>query len=130
MLLAKHVMLINFITANPSMTVKKTIVILYKKHIGCVVCVDEENKCIGIFTERDAIRLLAENVDLEQPLGNLMTKSVITIQEDSSINEIRRTIQTHNIRHLPVVNKENKLVGLLSVRALLDQFFGLNSQNC
>jgi len=73
---------------------------------------------------------LAENVDLEQPLGNVMTKSVITIQEDSSINEIRRTIQTHNIRHLPVVNKEDKLVGLLSVRALLDQFFGLNYQNC
>ena len=31
---------------------------------------------------------------------------------------------------VPVVNKEDKLVGLLSVRALLDQFFGLNSQNC
>ena len=123
-------MLTNVITASPSMTVKETIEILYNKHIGCVVSIDEDKKCIGIFTERDAIRLVAKNVELDQPLGNVMTKNVITIQEDSSINEVRRTIQTHSIRHLPVVNQEDRLVGLLSVRALMDQFFGLNSQNC
>ena len=130
MLLVKHMMLTNVITASPSMTVKETIEILYKKHIGCVISIDENKKCVGIFTERDAIRLVAEDVELDQPLGNVMTKNVITIQEDSSINEIRKTIQTHNIRTLPVVNQENKLVGLLSVRSVLDQFFGLNSQDC
>jgi CBS domain-containing protein len=123
-------MLTNVITASASMTVKETIEILYNKHIGCVVSIDEEKKCIGIFTERDAIRLVAKNVDLNQPLGNVMTKNIITIPEDASINEVRRTIQTHSIRHLPVVNQEERLVGLLSVRALMDQFFGLNSQNC
>ena len=130
MLLVKHLMLTNVITASASMTVKETIEILYNKHIGCVVSIDEDKKCIGIFTERDAIRLVAKNVDLDQPLGNVMTKNIITIPEDSSINEVRRTIQTHSIRHLPVVNQEGRLVGLLSVRALMDQFFGLNSQNC
>ena len=123
-------MLTNVITASPSMTVKETIEILYEKHIGCIVSIDEDKKCIGIFTERDTIRLVAENVKLDQPLSNVMTKNVITIPEDSSINEVRRIIQTHSIRHLPVVNQENRLVGLLSVRALLDQFFGLNSQIC
>jgi len=130
MLLVKHMMLTNVITASASMTVKETIEILYNKHIGCVVSIDEDKKCIGIFTERDAIRLVAKNVELDQPLGNVMTKNIITIPEDSSINEVRRTIQTHSIRHLPVVNQEDRLVGLLSVRALMDQFFGLNSQNC
>jgi len=130
MLLVKHMMLTNVITVSASMTVKETIEILYNKHIGCVVSIDEDKKCIGIFTERDAIRLVAKNVELDQPLGNVMTKNVITIPEDSSINEVRRTIQTHSIRHLPVVNQEDRLVGLLSVRALMDQFFGLNSQNC
>ncbi len=123
-------MLTNVITANISMKVKEAIEILYNKHIGCVVSIDEDKKCIGIFTERDAIRLIAENVELDQPLGNVMTKNIITIPENSSIYELRRTIQTHSIRHLPVVNQENRLVGLLSVRALMDQFFGLNSQNC
>ncbi len=130
MLLVKHMMLTNVITASVSMNVKEAIEILYNKHIGCVVSIDEDKKCIGIFTERDAIRLIAENVELDQPLGNVMTKNIITIPENSSINELRRTIQTHSIRHLPVVNEEDRLVGLLSVRALMDQFFGLNSQNC
>jgi CBS domain-containing protein len=130
MLQVKHMMVTNVISASPSMSVKKAIDTLYEKHIGCVVSVDEEKKCVGIFTERDAIRLVAENADLEQPLSNVMTKNVITILEDSSINEVRKIILAHKIRHLPVINQKGSLVGLLSVRMLLDQFFGLNSQSC
>jgi len=130
MLLVKHMMLTNIITATPSITVKEAIKILYEKHIGSVVLINDDKKCIGIFTERDAIRLVAKNIELDQPLGNVMTKNVITIQENSSINEVRRIVLTHKIRHLPVVNQEDRIVGLLSVRAILDQFFGLNNQNC
>ncbi len=130
MLLVKHMMLTKVITVNPSITVKETIKTLYEKHIGCVVVIDKNNKCAGIFTERDAIRLVAENVSLDQSLDNVMTKNVITLQENSSINEVRNIISVHKVRHLPVVNQQGKLTGLLSVRGLLDQFFGLNSQNC
>jgi CBS domain-containing protein len=130
MLLVKHMMLTNIITATPSMTVEEAINILYEKHIGSVVLIDDDKKCVGIFTERDAIRLVAKNMELDQPLGNVMTKNVITIQENSSINEVRKIVLTHKIRHLPVVNQEDRIVGLLSVRAILDQFFGLNNQNC
>ena len=130
MLLVKHMMLTNVITASPNMTAKETIKTLYEKHIGCVVAIDEDKNCKGIFTERDAIRIMAKNVQLDQPLDKIMTKNVITIQEDSSINEVRKVIATHRIRHLPVVNQKGRLVGLLSVRDLLDQFFGLSSQIC
>ena len=130
MLLVKHMMLTNIITATPSMTVEEAINILYEKHIGSVVLIDDDKKCVGIFTERDAIRLVAKNIELDQPLGNVMTKNVITIQENSSINEVRKIVLTHKIRHLPVVNQEDRIVGVLSVRAILDQFFGLNNQNC
>jgi CBS domain-containing protein len=130
MILVKHVMMTNVITASPNMTVKETIETMYEKHIGCVVVIDEDKKCIGIFTERDAIRLVAKNVQLDQPLDNLMTKNVVTVTEDSSINEVRRIICSHRIRHMPVVNQKGKLVGLLSVRDALDQFFGLNPQIC
>jgi CBS domain-containing protein len=130
MLLVKHIMLTNVITASPNMTVKETIKTLYEKHIGCVVAIDEDKKCIGIFTERDVIRLVAKNVQLDQPLDKVMTKNVITVTEDSSINEVRRIICAHRIRHLPVVNQKGRLVGLFSVRDALDQFFGLNSQIC
>ena len=126
MLLVKHMMLTNVITASPNITAKEAIKTLYEKHIGCLISINADKKCIGIFTERDAIRLVAENIQLNQPLHNVMTKNVITIQEDSSINETRRAIITHKTRHLPVVDQKGRLVGLLSVRDLLDQFFGLN----
>jgi CBS domain-containing protein len=122
-------MIKNVITVKPNITVKKTIETLFDKHVGCVLAVDNNKKCVGIFTERDAIRLVAENVKLDQSLSKVMTKNVITIQENASINEARRVILAHRIRHMPVVNKNDKLVGLLSVRKILDMFFGLNSQN-
>jgi len=130
MLLVKHMMLTKVITAKPNSTVKETIKTLYEKHIGCVVIIDDNNKVAGIFTERDAIRLVAGNVELNQPINKVMTKNVITLQEDFSINEVRKIIASHEVRHLPVVNQQGKLTGLLSVRGLLDQFFGINSQNC
>jgi CBS domain-containing protein len=126
MLLVKHMMLTDVVTASSNITAKEAIKMLYEKHIGCLISIDADKKCIGIFTERDAIRLVAKNIQLNQPLHNVMTKNVITIQEDSSINETRRAIITHKIRHLPVVDQKDRLVGLLSVRDLLDQFFGLN----
>ena len=49
---------------------------LYKKHIGCLFSIDDEKKFIGIFTERDAIRLVAKNVLLDQPLENVMNHLV------------------------------------------------------
>ena len=130
MLQVKHMMLTNVITTSPNMSVKQTIKTLYEKHIGCVVVIDNNKKCIGIFTERDAIRLVAENVQLDQSLDNVMTKNIITLQEDTSINEARKIISTHKVRHLPVVNQKGELTGLLSVRDLQDQFFGINSQIC
>lgn len=130
MLLVKHIMVENVVTANSNITVKRAIETLYEKHIGSIVVVDDDEKCVGIFTERDVIRVVAKNAQLNQPIDKVMTKNVVTIQEETSLDEARRLIVTHRIRHLPVVNQENKLVGLLSVRWFLDQFFGLNSTKC
>jgi CBS domain-containing protein len=55
-----------------------------------------------------------------------MTKHVATIGEEASLEEAKRLIISHGIRHLPVVDNKGKLIGLLSVRKLLDEFFGLN----
>jgi CBS domain-containing protein len=130
MLLVKHIMVENVVTANSNITVKRAIETLYEKHIGSIVVVDDDEKCVGIFTERDVIRVVAKNAQLSQPIDKVMTKNVVTIQEETSLDEARRLIVTHRIRHLPVVNQENKLVGLLSVRWFLDQFFGLSSTKC
>jgi CBS domain-containing protein len=56
-----------------------------------------------------------------------MTSNVVTIGEEASIEEARRLIVTHGVRHLPVINSKGELSGLFSVRKFLDDFFGLRS---
>lgn len=127
MLMVRHVMLRNVVTANPQTSIRTVIGMLDEKHIGSLLIVDKNQKCIGIFTERDAIRVVAKGVNLDSPITEAMTSNVTTIGEEASLEEARRLIITHAIRHLPVVNGQEKLVGLLSVRKLLDEFFGLQS---
>jgi CBS domain-containing protein len=127
MLMVRHAMLRNIVTADPKTSIKIAIKMLYEKHIGSLLIIDSHQKCIGIFTERDAIRVVAQGVDLNSPITKAMTSNVTTIGEEASLEEARRLIVTHAIRHLPVVNGKGKLVGLLSVRKLLDEFFGLQS---
>lgn len=127
MLKVRHIMVENVVTARDNITAKRAIEMLYKKHVGSIVVTDDEEKCIGIFTERDAIRIVAQKVSLDTPLKKVMTKKVVTIGEDATLEEARRRIVSHGIRHLPVVDQKGKLVGLLAVRGLLDELFGMKS---
>ena len=127
MLKVQHIMVEKVVTAKGDDTVKKAIEILYKKHVGSIVIIDDEERCIGIFTERDAIRLVAQNIPLDKPLKKVMTKHVVTIREDATFEEAKRSIVSHRIRHLPVINQEGKLVGLVAIRKFLDELFGIKS---
>ena len=124
MIMVKHIMIEDVVTAKPNITVKEAIKILHEKHVGSVIITDEAQRCVGIFTERDAIRIVASDIPLDTPIDQVMTKNVTTIGEEASLDEARRIIVSHGIRHLPVVNGKEELVGLLSVRRFLDELFG------
>ena len=126
MLMVKHIMIEDVVTAKSNITVKDAIRTLQEKHVGSIVITDDYQRCVGIFTERDAIRIVAGDVPLDTALDQVMTKHVATIGEEASLDEAKRIIVSHGIRHLPVVNSREELVGLLSVRRLLDELFGLN----
>ena len=125
--MVKHIMIEDVVTAKPDITVKDAFIILQEKHVGSIVITDNNQKCVGIFTERDAIRIIATDVPLDTHIEQVMTKNVVTIGEDASLEEARRVIVSHGIRHLPVVDSKGEPSGLLSVRKLLDEFFGLSS---
>ena len=127
MLKVRHVMVKKVVTAKEGTALQKAIEILHKKHIGSVVILDDEKKCAGIFTERDAIRVTAQKIPSATPLKKIMTRNVVTIREDASLEEARRLIVARRIRHLPVVDQKGKLVGLFAVRDFLDEIFGKTS---
>jgi CBS domain-containing protein len=128
MLKTQHVMIKNVVTTKRDITVRKAIEVLFKRHVGAIVVIDDKKKCVGIFTERDAIRVVAQNIPLDATsLGKVMTKNVVTVSEDTTFDESRRLLISHGIRHLPVVNSQDKVVGLVVLRHFLDELFGMCS---
>ena len=125
--MVKHIMIEDVVTAKVNITIRDAFQTLQEKHVGSIILIDDAEKCIGIFTERDAIRTVANEVPLDTTINQVMTKNISTIGEEASLDEAKRLIISHGIRHLPVVNSKGELVGLLSVRKLLDEFFGLTT---
>ena len=123
----KHIMVEDVVTAKVNISIIDAVRMLQEKHVGSIVITDDSQKCVGIFTERDAIRIMANEVPPETPIDQVMTKNVITIGEEASLEEAKRIVISHGIRHLPVVDSKGELIGLLSVRKLLDDFFGLTA---
>jgi CBS domain-containing protein len=113
------------VTATKDALIQDCIELLFKRHIGSIIVVDDEQRCVGIFTERDAIRVVAQKVPLNVPVEKVMTKNIVTVNENATFEEAKKIISLHGIRHLPVTNSDGKLVGLISVRNILNEFFGM-----
>ena len=80
----------------------------------CIVLV-EDQRPVGIITERDIVRLYSGgSVRTDMPARQFMTSSVLTIQQDYAINEAAEQMLTYKVRHLIVVDHEGQLAGLLS----------------
>ena len=86
--------------------------------IGGIPIVDQENRLIGIVTNRD----LRFEKDNSRPIEEVMTQTnLITVDESTSLNDAEAILQKHKIEKLPVVSKEDKLVGLITFRDITKQ---------
>ena len=81
----------------------------------------EGDDLVGIFSERDVmVRVVVPRLDPEViTVRDVMTTAVQTVGEDAEAGEALELMVSRHIRHLPVVNSENRVTGLLSVRNLL-----------
>lgn len=127
MLKIRDIMCKKVVTAREDTSILDACRLLNERHVGSIVIVDEEQKCTGIFTERDAIGVIAQKYSVDQPLSKVMSRHIVTISVESSFEEARRLILTHNIRHIPVTDEEGKLIGLFSLRAFLDEIHGIKT---
>jgi CBS domain-containing protein len=91
---------------------------MYVANVGSVVVVDRAGHPVGIVTERDIVRFLAQEVDFKTPLGQVARKSLITASPDDSLISAAVKMIENNIRHLPVV-EGGRLVGVISIRDVL-----------
>ncbi len=116
------------VTVRPDQTVREAVALLADKRIGAVVVVDEANRPIGIVSERDVVRVLAQNDHvLSEPVSRVMTIDVIIARPGDDSKAVSKTMTVKRFRHLPVMD-HGELVGIISigdvVKAQLDEYEG------
>ncbi|MFN8968391.1 MAG: CBS domain-containing protein [Pseudanabaena sp.] len=86
---------------------------------SCVLVVDNE-QLVGIVTERDVVRLSAEQLPLDVTVTEVMARPVVTLRESAFTDLFLaiNLIQQHHIRHLPIVDDSDRLVGLVTYESL------------
>ncbi|HKS76743.1 MAG TPA: CBS domain-containing protein [Terriglobales bacterium] len=102
-------------------TVADAVRMMLEYHVGAVGVVDSERRVAGIFTERDVLRKLAlSRQDPEAtPVRELMTTPVEMATEATGPGEALATMVERHFRHLPVVDCDGHLLGMLSIRNVL-----------
>jgi CBS domain-containing protein len=91
-------------------------------HVGAVAVVDSEKRVAGIFTERDVLRKfsLSGRDPAKTPVRELMTTPVELATVATGPGEALLTMIERHFRHLPVADNNGKLLGMLSIRNLLE----------
>ena len=102
-------------TITPNMTVLDTLQFMAEKDVGALLVLEDE-KIVGIISERDFVRSIAKTglCVLNTTVLEYMTKKVITVSPNQSIDDCMQLMTKEHIRHLPVV-EDGKLVGLVSI---------------
>ena len=103
-------------------TVAEAIHKMLDYHVGAVAVVDSEYRVAGIFTERDVLRRMSLSGSDPQttPVRDLMTTPVEMATRSTGPGEALTTMLERHFRHLPVADDGGKLLGLLSIRNLLE----------
>jgi CBS domain-containing protein len=78
--------------------------------------VGEEEQLLGVITDRDiTVRAVAEGKDPSTPVRDVMSEGVIWAHEDDSVEDAARIMSDHQIRRLPIVDADQRLVGIVSL---------------
>ena len=119
-MVAKDIMKTNVVTVLPSTPVTEAATIMREENIGSLVVVGVDKKLLGIITDRDIVVSVVANgkSPVEVVVGDVMTRELITVQEDESIFEVLRVLGKNSIRRVPVLRR-GRLVGIVSVDDLI-----------
>ncbi len=104
------------VTIEPTATVSNAIKMLTERKIGALVVLGADERVIGILSERDIVRRLAECgvSTLDEPVSNAMTRRVITCSEADTMASLMESMTFGKFRHLPVI-EQGRLVGIVSI---------------
>ena len=106
-MLAKDIMTRDIITVKPNMTVKQLAMLLIKNQISGAPVAAEDGKIVGVVSESDILAKKAKQVK------GIMSTKVVSVTEETPVEEIARLMSTHKIKRLPVM-RDSAIVGIVS----------------
>jgi CBS domain-containing protein len=106
-MLARDIMTKDIITVSPQTTVKNLALLLIKNQISGAPVAAKSGRIVGVVSEADIVTKRGKDVQ------SIMSKKVIRVAEDTTVEEIARLMTTHVVKRLPVMNGD-RLVGIVS----------------
>jgi signal-transduction protein with cAMP-binding, CBS, and nucleotidyltransferase domain len=106
---------------SPGSSVSDAVAVMTAQRRGAVVVVDEDGMPVGIFTERDLmLRACRSDTDWQrQPIARVMTPEPRCLGATDTVAAALRAMDQGNCRHLPLLDHEGRVTGLLSIRDIL-----------
>jgi len=123
------------VVAKPKDSIRTACDLMRRHHVGDIVVVDGDvtpPRPKGIITDRDIVlEILAKDVDLDAVvIGDIMTREIVTTEENTELIEVIRLMQVQGVRRIPVVDRQGSLVGIISsddiIEVIADEMSGLS----
>ena len=107
-------------SVEPTHSVYRAIEIMADKGVGALMVLDDDQRLVGIISERDYARkvILQGKSSRDTIVSEIMTKKVLTVEEDAKVNDCMALMTQKRVRHLPVT-KDNRVIGMISVGDLV-----------
>ncbi len=113
-----EVMTRDILLANPDQTVREAARMMSEEDVGALP-VAENDRLVGMITDRDiAIRAVAEGKGPDAKIRQVMTDQVKYCFEDEDLDQVSKNMANIQMRRLPVMNREKRLVGIVSLADL------------
>jgi CBS domain-containing protein len=108
------------ITVKPTSTVVDAAKVLTENRIGLLMVVGDEGKFVGVLSERDIVKAVAQGADLIHGMAveEIAVKKVVACRPQTTAADVFRTMSTRGFRHMPVIH-EGKVVGVVSLTDVL-----------
>jgi CBS domain-containing protein len=107
-------------TASPQETVGAAAALLLSRRVGAMVVLDADEAVVGIVSERDIVRVVAERggAGLTLPLSSCMSREVVFAGPNETVDALLERMTDRRMRHLPVVHND-RLIGIVSIGDLV-----------